>query len=138
MQVQEALAKFGGIPHGPHRAMQAAWFADERPAPGDLVVDLEGSPTLTGGLTQPDWTQLLHWTVGNDCAEPAGEFVGLAEIVDFWLNDSTMPWHSPEIVAAYESLRAMPEAEQRDWISRYLEAAATCDPALVELVDELA
>ena len=137
VQVQEALAKFEGIAHGPDRAVQAAWFADERPAPGDLVVELDGGPTLTGGLAQPDWSQLLHWTVGNDCAQPVDEDVGLAEIVDLWLNDSTMPWHSPEVVAAYESLRAIPEAEQRDWISRYLEAAGTCDPALVELLDEL-
>jgi hypothetical protein len=138
VQVQEAIGKFEGVRHAPDRAVQAAWFADERPAPGDLVVELDGGPTFTGGLAHADWSQLLHWNIGNDCVQPATDFVGLAEIVDLWLNDSTMDWHSPEAVTMVESLRAMPEADQRDWIGRYLEAATTCDPALVELLDELA
>jgi hypothetical protein len=115
------------------------WYADHQPAHGDLVLNLNAGPTLTGGLAEEDWAPLVSWNHELTCDGPVTErHYQVARVAVLWVEGVPREWTEPEEAEALAAILSLPMADRKAWIGRYIEASNSCDlGALAELVAEL-
>lgn len=133
---RETLANLDGIPGAPTRA-QGSTHGVHVDDDSYLFVDT-GRITITGDLyTDAEWS-VVRWRPELRCEgdlQSANEYYWLLDVASTWAADVDEPWVDERTDTALNSLRAMPEAEQKQWIGDLVSAAEICD---TDALDELA
>jgi hypothetical protein len=158
--VREQLARWDGVDGGFVRAVDRASMDDAAPAPeGTAVLDLANLISWNGGLSEEseygDRMETVFAFAAADViyrnCDPFREDVSSSshseamiwagEVVHYWMIGDLKP--QGMVLQAGESapfqvLLSKPEAEQKDWLGRYLAAARTCElAAFDQLMEEL-
>ncbi len=126
------LGRLDGIPQAPTRVvpmLNTDVDLDGRAALllSDFDVDLLGRPV------DPDWRQHFGWVLGTPCAG----YEQLDAVAQAWAAQGAARFGGLE-GNPQDVLLAMPENDQRAWVSAYVEATRTCDEeVLTELAEEL-
>lgn len=140
--VQPVLDRWDGVP-GPRprtddgTVQPRAYAGDDRV----LQVQFDAGMTLTGRIAEPYEGMSLFWwwpTVGCDDPE-YGRHVAVFEVTAAWGSGAaSWEWMEADRLAALQKLEAKPAAAQRHWFAAAIEAARTCDEAmLTELAEQL-
>jgi hypothetical protein len=149
--VQPVLARWDGVP-GPQprtddgviRMVGHAIRGYVEEPQGDRVLEVrfDAGMTLTGRMAEPyEGTSLVSWwpTVGCDDDATYGRHGMVLEVTSAWGSGAaSSSWMEADRLAALETLDAMPADAQRVWFTAAIEAARTCDEAvLTELAEQL-
>ncbi|HET6918398.1 MAG TPA: hypothetical protein VFI46_02915 [Jiangellaceae bacterium] len=161
-RAQEALARWAGVPGGFVRTVDSS-MRDERdggPWPDQtMVIAVTQFATPTGGLSEREqyggsfqnlFASAAASVIAQRC-DPDSEFVWRAtDVVWAWAGGDSGEDEAAELVDGngnrvesptspdLERLLAMPEAEQKAWMGRFLAASRNCDEAaFTELMAEL-
>ncbi|ROT31431.1 ABC transporter permease [Micromonospora sp. HM5-17] len=154
--VQPVLHRLAGVPGAPTRAADDLTQPDGATDPvadGTIWLNLQNQATATGeGVANSDWLRAaFHSLVFPLClyrrGEPDQRVDQVTWVAGEWLLTEWPPTASegrPLLAqqrtqeTLLERLRALPEAEQRDWFGRFLAAAHRCDEQrLIGLGEEL-
>lgn len=166
--VREQLARWDGVPGGYFRlidAMSLDMRWQPPPPEGTAVIHLENLISWNGGLSDlteygdtienqiARTTTAVTWDACGTLEPPRAE-LGARSVAE----DAALRWAGADLdrvargevppvpvdqendaeTSPFERLRAMPEADQLEWMGRYLEAARTCDDdAFTELAEAL-
>lgn len=119
---REVLARFEGVPGGPTRAVR-----DYETGSPDDALSLDVWPTITGDLEPDDPSRVVRWSPGDNCRAEASDRQRsrVLDLASSWAVQS--PWGDAESEGAWQALRALPEVDQKDWISEVIAAAEACD-----------
>lgn len=134
---RETLARLDGIPGAPTRA-QGSTHGVHVDDGSHLFVDT-GRITITGDLyTDPEWS-VVRWRLELRCdgdLQADNKYYWMLDVASTWAADVDEPWADERTRDALETLSAMPEAEQKQWIGDLVAAAEACDTdALGELAE---
>lgn len=142
--VRRELDRWDGVLGGPVRAVDdMVQYTGDGLAGDVLGVSVQGTASLTGGFTGPlPYGQgLASWNAPLSCAEGTrGRHLLVIDVAYAWGDPSaTEPGRNEsDVIQALDRLKGMPEADQKDWMGRYIAAAADCnDAALTSLATEL-
>lgn len=136
---RDTLARLEGIPGAPTRAVGSTLGVDV--ADESYVFVDTGRVTITGDLHPERSWSVVRWRPELHCeAETADEEHGygydwLAAAVGMWATDSGGARADDRTREALDSLRSMPESEQKEWAGELITAGETCD---TDALDELA
>jgi hypothetical protein len=141
--VRQELARWDGVPAGPVRAVDGIASYAGQLREDDATISIQGAVSLTGAFTGPvtDGPGLVSWGAPLGCDGDAWERHRLVIGVAYTWGDpevTELEHTEPDIAQARVALLGMAEPEQKAWMGRYIDAAATCDePALDALASEL-
>lgn len=137
-RAREMLARFDGVPGGPARAVGSTYGATGTREQA-LYVDT-GRVTITGDLFVDEDSRVTSWwpELVCDSDAPHLRYHWMIEVAAIWASDGPQRWTAPEVRDPLDALLAMPEVDQKAWIGRVIEAAASCDEdVLTKLAKQL-